>query len=504
MSIFARRANGIALELRRTVESSGGSVRMKVSALMRPFGYMTPSPQAAIRLHQALQDADLALDGRLADLAWDDDVCVSLASAMAAVRARGESEGAATVTAMREPGHQELARQEDFERTPVEHQANAAAFDAGTLATAELRDQQRALEAMVKAERSARAEIEEELSRLTEAHRATAQSLADAWSEITRRGGVLERTERDRNESEAARQSAQTAKLGEEELAAERAAQAEHANGLERVNAETASQWAEKMTESEIGLSRALERTLRELVGAADQLVEARRQHESDTLQRMTELADIERRITDARALLATSRTAGERERGEPRDGALQWPTNDKTVAAAPSTSPSKSEEPGVDMPLEPDVTAAAESRPDPSTNALGLHEQPMVERAPLLLPEPLPPPENPWIPETSSVPEVRNGYQSPAATGPTEAEGGEDDHRRSRLFGFRKRRAFVDYPGKCAVCGIELKVDGARALKESGWVVGDMGGLCPGCQTASWEWPEGAVLPLRRSATQA
>jgi hypothetical protein len=202
-------------------------------------------------------------------------------------------------------------------------------------------------------------------------------------------------------------------------------------------------------------------------------------------LRRETELVDIERRITEARAILAAP-------------GAV----------AAPSTSPSTSEEPGVDMQPGADVTAVAESRPDPRANGLGRHEQPTVERA-VLSPELLPAPENLRTPESSSLPEMHIGiqYQPPPGPGLDEAERGGNDElhdRRRRLFGLRKGRAFVDYAETCAVCGTTLKVERKESLKETGWVVGDGGGLCPDCQTAGWEWPDGAVLPLRRSAAQA
>jgi hypothetical protein len=163
-----------------------------------------------------------------------------------------------------------------------------------------------------------------------------------------------------------------------------------------------------------------------------------------------------------------------------------------EAIAAEPSTSPS---------------TSAGDGGAEPRAEGLGLYEQPTVERA-VLSPEALLAPENLRPPQRSSAPEMRIGiqYQPPAGIGPDEREGGEDYElrgRRRRLFGLRKGRAFVDYAGECAVCGTNLKVEGKQALKESGWVLGDSGGLCPDCQAAGWEWSEGAVLPLRRSTTQ-
>jgi hypothetical protein len=96
--------------------------------------------------------------------------------------------------------------------------------------------------------------------------------------------------------------------------------------------------------------------------------------------------------------------------------------------------------------------------------------------------------------------------YRPPTGAGPDEREGDEDDGlhgRRRGLFG-RRGRAFVDFAGECAVCGTKLKVGGKHVLADCGWVVRDGRGLCRGCQMAGWEWPEEAVLPLRRSATHS
>jgi len=123
------------------------------------------------------------------------------------------------------------------------------------------------------------------------------------------------------------------------------------------------------------------------------------------------------------------------------------------------------------------------------------------------LSPEALLPPENLRSPQSSSAPEMRVGIQYEHAAGLGPGEGDEQNGlhgSRRRLLGLRKGRPFIDYPGKCAVCGLKLKVADKQALRESGWALGLNSGLCPDCQTSGWVWSEGADLPLRRSVAPA
>ena len=68
------------------------------------------------------------------------------------------------------------------------------------------------------------------------------------------------------------------------------------------------------------------------------------------------------------------------------------------------------------------------------------------------------------------------------------------------KRFGIGKRRKpFLEEPGRCAICGNSLKVDSDDELDASGWQVSDDVGICPDCQTDGWNLPEGSPLPVRQ-----
>jgi hypothetical protein len=68
------------------------------------------------------------------------------------------------------------------------------------------------------------------------------------------------------------------------------------------------------------------------------------------------------------------------------------------------------------------------------------------------------------------------------------------------RRFGLGKRRKpFLEEPGRCAICGNSLKVDSDEEIEASGWQVSDDVGVCPDCQTDGWHLPEGSPLPVRQ-----
>jgi hypothetical protein len=67
----------------------------------------------------------------------------------------------------------------------------------------------------------------------------------------------------------------------------------------------------------------------------------------------------------------------------------------------------------------------------------------------------------------------------------------------RGRLW-HRRRRPFIEQPGRCSICVRELQV-AEGDLATSGWIINYETGLCPDCQRQGWTLPEGASLPSRR-----
>src|SRR5690242_16826897 len=64
--------------LRQAVEAAGGAVEMRVSALLRPHGVRTPSPDAMAGLGKALEEAGLTVTPSLDGCGWDDVVSVAV------------------------------------------------------------------------------------------------------------------------------------------------------------------------------------------------------------------------------------------------------------------------------------------------------------------------------------------------------------------------------------------------------------------------------------------
>src|SRR3954470_11558191 len=75
MKLIARSRTS-ARRLRQSVDSAGGSVEMRVSAIMRPLKLSSPTAVAVEQAEAVLKDAGLYVDGGLAGHAWDDIVAV--------------------------------------------------------------------------------------------------------------------------------------------------------------------------------------------------------------------------------------------------------------------------------------------------------------------------------------------------------------------------------------------------------------------------------------------
>jgi hypothetical protein len=62
-------------------------------------------------------------------------------------------------------------------------------------------------------------------------------------------------------------------------------------------------------------------------------------------------------------------------------------------------------------------------------------------------------------------------------------------------IFGRWRRHA----PGNCSVCRRLRPPMTGSELAESGWIVTEEAGVCPGCRQEGWGLPPGTTLPLRR-----
>ncbi len=109
--------------------------------------------------------------------------------------------------------------------------------------------------------------------------------------------------------------------------------------------------------------------------------------------------------------------------------------------------------------------------------------------------------------PATSSTSPVV-GTDSVEATEPrptlSPMEGSGPAKLASRLLGRLRdggagKSVFITTEGHCAVCQKALLAGSEDELRSSGWKVSGDVGLCPECQSDSWQLPEGARLPFRR-----
>src|SRR4051812_29255467 len=67
--------------LREAVEASDSGLEMRVSALLRPYGYMSPTPASLERVEKALQSVGLTAEPSIRGRSWDEHVVVRRASA---------------------------------------------------------------------------------------------------------------------------------------------------------------------------------------------------------------------------------------------------------------------------------------------------------------------------------------------------------------------------------------------------------------------------------------
>src|SRR3954447_1746037 len=67
--------------LREAVEASDSGLEMRVSALLRPYGYMSPTPASLERVEKALESVGLIAEPSIRGRSWDEHVVVRRTSA---------------------------------------------------------------------------------------------------------------------------------------------------------------------------------------------------------------------------------------------------------------------------------------------------------------------------------------------------------------------------------------------------------------------------------------
>src|SRR3954452_25635816 len=67
--------------LREAVEASDSGLEMRVSALLRPYGYMSPTPASLERVEKALESVGLIAEPSIRGRSWDEHVVVRHTSA---------------------------------------------------------------------------------------------------------------------------------------------------------------------------------------------------------------------------------------------------------------------------------------------------------------------------------------------------------------------------------------------------------------------------------------
>jgi DNA repair exonuclease SbcCD ATPase subunit len=302
------------------------------------------------------------------------------------------------------------------------------------------------------------AEEREEMARqLSDAREALATAAAEAERDSEDRRRLEDRVEelereRDSAQDEIERTAAELARVrGEAEDAAnaaeeQRRARTEVEERMERVQAEVEDR-AAVLAEAERQLDSALRRRMDSFLESEREARAADERDRREAAARAAELAGLEARIVQAREVLIE--LSAETKREHDRHAALDDRLRD-IIGVEPE-------------PAEPDV-----------------HEpQPEPERG-----------------DQEHEPVTGNGRV-------TEAIQSTQPGRR-RLFGRRKQGPFIGEPGYCSVCSRELIVETKGELAESGWLISDGEAVCVLCQEEGWELPDGAPLPLRRSAQRS
>ncbi|MFL5911797.1 MAG: hypothetical protein ACJ768_14635, partial [Gaiellaceae bacterium] len=315
--------------------------------------------------------------------------------------------------------------------------------------------------------------------------------------------------------------------------------------------------------ESEQRITEALEGRIQQLVESEREVEAAREAQRIEAEQRAAEMEEAEKRIEEARSVLEEARSRGENEREQREGLESRLRKLVEIAPAAPEqqetedsermnasalelaeqvatelgmTPPGQEDEPrsrfgrrrarrdeqpgepmgersegddDVDIPSDIAAQIEAIARAGESAKVdTGVEVEPEVARSPEVEARAGERAEQHSEESTGTEPQVEFAPEPSHAPVPQPvgvgANGTEHEHvaRPSvfRRFGLGKRRKpFLEEPGRCAICGNSLKVDSDEEIEASGWQVSDDVGVCPDCQTDGWHLPEGSPLPVRQ-----
>src|SRR5689334_10532499 len=178
--------------LRASVDAAGGSVEMRVSAILRPLGFNSTAPLAIAAGEQVLERAGLVAMPPIAESGWDDAVTV-------AVSAQTEQyEPAPVIEEQEEPVSEQIAEVEEMAQDDA-----IAAAAAEIVAEEPTSDGDVVDEAQVQRQR----ELEQRLQALVEQERgASEKAQAEAERRIAEAAQVLDEARR-ASEGEAKRRA---------------------------------------------------------------------------------------------------------------------------------------------------------------------------------------------------------------------------------------------------------------------------------------------------------
>src|SRR5215213_9155564 len=107
--------------LRASIEEQGGVVQMRLSAILRPLGFNSPTPLALASAQHVLDGAGVIADPPIEQSSWDDIVTVSLAPAGSPAQASPPAPPVVEPAAVEEPPVEEPPVEEALvEEAPVE------------------------------------------------------------------------------------------------------------------------------------------------------------------------------------------------------------------------------------------------------------------------------------------------------------------------------------------------------------------------------------------------
>src|SRR5215212_1089692 len=113
--------------LRASIEEQGGVVQMRLSAILRPLGFNSPTPLALASAQHVLDGAGVIADPPIEQSSWDDIVTVSLAPAGSPAQASPSAPPVVEPAAVEEPPAEEPPVEEaPVDEAPVEAPAAEA------------------------------------------------------------------------------------------------------------------------------------------------------------------------------------------------------------------------------------------------------------------------------------------------------------------------------------------------------------------------------------------